>query len=209
MTVTTAPRDARSMAWQFVAPPGTPEMLAFAEPSDCPAGAVAIDAGDLAAHVRAAGWPAVAAPDLGRTAAEIGDGDAAATTELLAGQVAAGGWLLIGAANAWYPGNRLTPSTLSLARLRRALHRAGLQLDALYLAFPDHRHPAVLAAADSAAALNQMLYRLPTGYVGTGGRWHRTRRRIRTAMAVAAAATPHRLRVRFAPGYLVLARRST
>lgn len=208
MSAATTARDARSTAWQFVAPTDAAELLALAEPSDCPEGAVIVPAGELAAHLREMGWSAIAAPDLGRAAAEARSGHAAATTELLGGQVAPGGWLLVGAANTWYPGNRALDGTITLARLRRALHCAGLRIEALYLAFPDHRHPAVLAAAGSAAALDQMLYRLPTTYVGSGGRWHRTRRWVRMVMVLAAGAAPHRLRVQFAPGYFVLARRS-
>ena len=195
------------MAWQFVAPANAPELLALAGPTDCPRGAVAVRPGDLAAYLRAAGWPAVAAPDLGRVSAADGNARLAATTELLGRQVAPGGWLLVGVANAWYPGNRASSGTLSLAGLRGAIQRAGLRIDALYLAFPDHRHPAVLANAATAAALDQVLYRLPTTYVDGGGRWPRTRRRVRMLMALAAGAAPHRLRVRFAPGYFVLARR--
>jgi len=209
MTTAMTSRDARSMAWQFVAPSGVAAPLALANPDDCPKGAVVVPAGELAAHLRSAGWPAVVAPDLGRAAAEFADSHGSATTELLGRQVAPGGWLLVGAANAWYPGNHAADACLTLARLRRALRRAGLRMDAVYLAFPDHRHPAVLAAAGSAAALDQVLFRLPTSYVAHGGRWHRTRRRVRTLMALAAGSAPHRLRVQFAPGYLVVARRPT
>jgi hypothetical protein len=195
------------MAWQFVAPLDAPELLALAEPDDCPEGATVVRTGDFAAHLRAAGWPAVAAPDLGRAAHDAGVNHAVATTELLGGLVSPGGWLLVGAANAWYPGKHVRGGTVTLTGLRRAVRRAGLRIDGLYLTFPDHRHPAVLAAAASAAALDQVLYRLPTTYVDSGGRWPRTRRRVRVLTALAAGCAPHRLRVRFAPGYLVIARR--
>jgi hypothetical protein len=201
-------RDARSTAWQFVAPSGAAELLALADPDDCPEGAVAIAGGELVRHLRPRGWAAVAAPDLTATAEVAGCVDAAALLELLAHQVAPGGWLLCGVANAWYPGRRRA-GALTLSRVRRCVHRAGLSIDAVYVALPDHHHPAVLAAAHPPGALDQALYRLPTTYVRSGARRSRIRRHVRVLMAAAAGVAPHALRLRFAPGYLVLARSLT
>jgi hypothetical protein len=205
MTATTTPQDARSMTWQFVAPNDGAQLFAFAAPDDCPEDAITIAPAELRRHVGQAAWPAVAAPDLAAVVAEAGAGDAAATLELLGRQVAPGGWLLFGVANAWYPARRA--GALSLARLRRAVGRAGLHVESVYLAMPDHHHPAVLTAARPAGALDQVLYRLPTTYVGNTGRGTGARRRARMLMVACAGAAPHALRVRFAPGYLVVARR--
>lgn len=195
------------MAWQFVAPTDTPEMLVVAEPDESPRAAVTVCNADLARSLRPMGWPAVVAPDLGAAMTCVGRSDVAATLELLAGQVAAGGWLLFGVANAWYPGRAAGAGALSLGQLRRSVHRTGLQIDALYVALPDHRCPAVLAAAQPAGALDQVLYRLPITYVGGDARWPRMRRRARMLMASTAGAAPHALRLRLVPGYLVVARR--
>ena len=69
MTAAPPRHDARSMAWQFVAPTGAPEMLVVAEPNDSGNGAVTVANADLARYLRAVGWPAVAAPDLGAAVA--------------------------------------------------------------------------------------------------------------------------------------------
>jgi len=195
------------MAWQFVAPTDAAEMLVFADPDDSPSGAVPVAPADFAHHRRSAGWPAVVAPDLGAVSAGVRARNAAAALQLLAEQVAVGGWMLFGIANPWYPGQRSGDHALSLAQLRRAVQRAGLHIDALYVALPDHRFPAVLAAARPARALDQVLYRLPTTYVGGDSRWPRLRRRVRMLMAATAGAAPHPLRLRLVPGYIAVARR--
>lgn len=199
-------RDARSSTWQFVIPGDGGELLALAPPQDCPAGAVPVVPGTLAGHARPAGWSAVAAPDLATVLAEVGGADVRAALDVLAGLVAPGGWLLVGAGNRWYPGGP-REGRLGLAALRRRLQRAGLRIDAVYLAMPDHQRPAVLAAAHPARALDEVLYRLPTTYVDGSTRWPRARRRARSVLVSAAGAAPHSARLRFAPGFVVVARR--
>jgi hypothetical protein len=207
VTATAQHRDARSTTWQFVAPADAAELLVLADADDSPAGATAITGDELPWHLRPEGWAAVAAPDLGAVTANSSRHETLALLDLLAEQVAPRGWLLVGVANTRYPGGRTGGGALSLGQLRRAVHRAGLHLETLYLALPDHRHPAALAAARPAAALDQLLLRLPTTYVGSASRWARTRRGLRTMMAWAAGAAPHPLRVWLAPGYILIARR--
>ncbi|HEY3535326.1 MAG TPA: hypothetical protein VGK60_07140 [Pedococcus sp.] len=206
MTTPTLPRDARSTTWQFVAPGHPGQLLAVVDPLDCPDDAVPVAATDLSLHRRPAGWPAVAAPDLGAASALAGVG-AATMLELLAGQVAGGGWLLFGVANTWYPTRGGARGRLSLAAIRREVHRAGLEVEALYVALPDHRRPAVLAAAGPARALDEVLHRLPTDYVEPGAHWRSARRRVRSLLAHAASTAPHAARLRLVPAYVVVARR--
>ena len=206
MTTATLPRDARSTTWQFVAPGHPGRLLAVVDPRDGSRDVVPVAPDDLSLHRREAGWPAVAAPDLGTASAQAGV-DAATMLELLAGHVSAGGWLLFGVANAWYPTRGGARGRLSLAGVRRAVHRAGLEVEALYVALPDHRRPAVLAAARPARALDEVLDRLPTDYVEPGAHWRGTRRRVRSLLAHGASAAPHRARLRLVPAYIVVARR--
>ncbi len=206
MTTAGVRRDARSTTWQFVAPGQPTEFLVVADPADCPEGALAVAPGDLSRHCRPTGWPAVAAPDLGTASAQAGSG-AAALLELLAHQVAAGGWLLVGVSNSWYPARGGGSGRLSLARIHHVVRRGGLHVDALYVALPDHRRPAVLAASQPARALDEVLDRLPTSYVEANVRWPRARRRARSLLARAASSAPHAVRLRFAPAYVVVARR--
>ncbi len=199
--------DGRAMNWQFVLPAAPDGMLALAEPHTCPPAARRVPRGELIGHRRASGWPAIAVPDVG---ARIGGGDAACAAGLigiLAAQVAPGGWLGFGVANSWYPGSPRGRRSLGLGALRRVLRDNGLSIEALYVALPDHRHPAVLAAASPRAALDEVLRRLPTTYVPAGSRWSRVHRAMRTVLAGAAAMAPHVLRMRLAPAYVVVARR--
>ena len=207
MSAATQRRDARSTTWQFVAPSDAAELLAFADPDDCPREATAVSGGDLTRHLRSAGWPAVAVPDLDAATAQLGRGGAASTLQFLGDQVARGGWLLFGLSNAWYPHRRGPGGALSLARVRRSLRRTGLEIDSLFIALPDHRRPAVLAAAWPSRALDEVGYRLPVTYVSDDSRWPSMQRLVRLLMVAAAAAAPHPLRLRLAPAYLVVARR--
>jgi hypothetical protein len=209
MTAVVSLRDARLLNWQFVVPPDASELLLLADPADAPREAITVAVGGLADHLRSSGWPAIVAPDLGRWRIDGGAAGVAGLLATLAGQVKPGGWLAFGISNAWYPGSLRSVDALGLSRISRILHGAGLRIDELYLALPDHRHPAVLAAADPRTALNLVLDRRPTTYVPEGGRWPRLHRKMRRVLGAVAGIAPHWFRIRLVPGFVIVARRPT
>lgn len=190
---TVAAVDARSANWQFLVPavPHDPLILeagCVLPGPDCvrSSGIVVPDAG---------GWaPLVPATDLlGRVSA----------------LVPAGGWLLTGFANPWFPGARLAHSRLGLAAAVRRMRSRGLVSTACYAALPDHQHPSVLVPVSRRAELDDLLHRVPVTFVDHDTRAPRVARRVRQLARAGATISPHRLRVVVMPGYFVLARRPT
>jgi hypothetical protein len=209
MTVLAPTLDARLLNWQFVVPADATEPLVLADPANAPRNAITVAVGGVADHLRSSGWHAIVAPDLGRWHIDGGGAGVAGLLTTLAGQVAPGGWLAFGTSNAWYPGSLRSVDALGLSRIHRILAAAGLRMDDVYLALPDHRRPAVLAAAHPRTALELVLERLPATYVPAGGRWPRLHRRVRRVLVAAVGIAPHWLRIRLVPGFVIVARRPT
>lgn len=188
--------DARTSNWRFAVPsdPVAPVVVGLdGLPLDQvlaggPLGAVF--ASDLAAWVR---------PGAGTSPRD-------ALTALCA-RTAAGGWLAVGFANRWYPVRPKSARALGLGSVRQAMARAGLTPVGTYLAFPDHLRPALLVPAQRAAELDHVLARMPVTFVP--GTWPlpRLARRTLSVLRAVALHTPHPIRARLAPGYLVVARR--
>jgi hypothetical protein len=209
MTALAPTGDARLLNWQFVVPTDATGLLVLADPADAPHGAITAAVGGVAGHLRSSGWHAIAAPDLGGWCIDGGAAGVAGLLATLAGQVIQGGWLAFGISNAWYPGSLRSVDALSLSQVRRSLRGSGLRIEAIYLTLPDHRRPAVLAAAHPRTALNLVLERMPTTYVPEGGSWPRLHRKVRRMLGASAGIAPHWLRIRLVPGFFIVARRPT
>ena len=200
MTTVPAPDpDARASNWRYVVP-SKPAVALLVAPGA--AGVETVRSGPA--------QDALVAPDLGAWSdrSSHGPGPALAAgqmLEALCGQVAPGGWLCVGFANRWYPAGPLVRGSLGLGAARRVLARTGLTGAVTYVALPDHRHPALLVPADRAAELDHVLHRMLLTYVPSGAPMPRLTRRLLAALRGAAARTPHRLRVRLLPGYLIVA----
>jgi hypothetical protein len=199
--------DARSLNWQFVTPDVPAGLLLLPVDVEPLTGAVIPDrAGpSLWAALREGPYPAVAAPDLGPW------GGLAGGPERLLARLAAvvrdDGWLCAGFSNRWSPLRPPGWEHLSMRKVRRVLHRAGFDRVDTYLAFPDHRRPAYLTSS-GAAELRYFLSRLFLPYVGDlRGVRARLKQRALGLIRTATLATPHTIRIRFAPAYVLVARR--
>ena len=199
--------DVRALNWLFVAPE-KPESLLFlpVEDESLPGAITPNGNSGLPGALDRGPYPAVAAPDL---TAWVEPGERQRPSRLLgrlADAVAPGGWLYVGFPNRPYPNGNGAPPPLRMRTAIRVLRRRGLRDIQTFLPFPDQRCPAYLISADTGAPLRYFLARLVFPYVTESEDAPRRQRRI-MRMRNAALASPHSLRVRFAPAGALLARR--
>jgi hypothetical protein len=199
--------DARPLNWQFVTPDVPAGLLLLPVGAEPLTAAVIPNraAPSLSAVLSEGPYPAVAAPDLGRWSRFAGGPERLLAR--LAAAVRDDGWLCAGFCNRWSPLRPPGGEHLSMRKARRALHRAGFGRIDTYLAFPDHRRPAYLTSSGP-AELRYFLRRFFFPYVGDlrGVRARLMQRALRL-IRMAALATPHTIRIRFAPAYVLVARR--
>ena len=115
--------------------------------------------------------------------------------------------LLLCCVAAVLPAAAFARGSLGLGTVHRVLDGNGLAVTATYVALPDHRHPALLVPGERAAELDHVLGRMLVTYVPADQRFPGLTRRALSALRAAALRTPHRLRRRLLPGYVVVARR--
>jgi hypothetical protein len=202
--------DARLENWRLVVPSEATSLLvlpasggaAAAETID---GATVVEPDAEALRSVAGSFEGVVAQDLAAWGAIEGEG-AAALLERLAPMTAAGGWLYAAFPNSLIPRK---PRGLSLRRALRILRSAGFGDVAVYVALPDHRRPAWLVPVTRKAELNVFLRRMAFAYVPFGPPMvARAAARAMQAGRMVGLAAPHRLRVRLAPAYSIVARRT-
>lgn len=188
--------DARALNWRFILPaePADPMVLDLA---------AANIHGRLADALTGAPWPALAVPDL--TAWTAGRPPRTVLREL-AGAVAPGGWLCVGFCNRWLPGT--VRGAIGVRAATSALHDAGLHLESVYLPLPDHRQPAFLIDARTRSQLDYVFRHTFLSYLPGGSVSARLGRRLLVVVRILAVKAPHPVRVRLAPAYFVIARRS-
>lgn len=198
--------DARAVNWWFLTPQPTSGLLLLPMADERMAGAVHVprtaDALALALRSR---YPAVAAPDLTGWVADLPGTSAGELLDQLAGAVLPGGWL--------YVGMRMRPGPCGRTRLSRAkavgrLRALGLDDLQAWFPLPSVRCPAFLVPADRGAELEHFLNTLFFPYSQDRSAWRgRARQLLLSAARRAALRTPHRWRLRCAPGLALLARR--
>jgi hypothetical protein len=199
--------DARTLNWRFVTPDVPGGLLMLPAGVERLAGAVIPyrTGPSLSAVLSEGPYPAVAAPDLGPWGGLAGGPER--LLALLASAVRDEGWLCAGFSNPWSPLRPEGWEHLSLRKARRVLHRAGFGRIDTYLAFPDHRSPAYLTSLGP-AELGYFLRRFFLPYVGDlRGVRARLKQRALRLIRTATLATPHPIRIRFAPAYVLVARR--
>ncbi len=188
--------DARTSNWRFVVPSG---------PAPVVVGAAGVPTDEVLGGPALA---AVVAPDLGRP--DEGSGIGPSPADLLAAlcaRTAPGGWICVGFANRWYARAPFARRSLGLDRVHREMVRNGLTVATTYVALPDHRHPALLVPAQRSAELDHVLRRMLVTYVPPSAPFPRLARRVLSVLRAVAVRTPHPVRLRFLPGYFVVARR--
>ncbi len=188
--------DARALNWRFVLPsePADPVVLDLA---------AAELYGRLADALTGAPWPAIVVPDLAAWTA--GKSPRTALHELAEG-IAPGGWLCVGFRNRWLPGT--AQGAMGVRAATSALRNAGLHLESVYLPLPDHRQPAFLVDAQTRSQLDYVFRHTFLSYLPGGSVWARLGRRLLVVARIVAIRVPHPVRVRLAPAYFVIARRS-
>jgi hypothetical protein len=204
--------DARVLNWRFVVPSEPDGLLLLPVGDEALPGATVPQptVAGLSTALRDSSYPAVAAPDLASWAALRPEGSSLDLLHQLAAAVGPKGWLCIGLANPWYPGNLFSSSRLSPARAKRLLLGAGFLPARTYLALPDQRCPAYLVSSTSGAELDYLLRRLFLPYVGRlRGMRARAKLWAVRAMRRIALLVPARTRSSFAPAVFLVATRST
>jgi hypothetical protein len=199
--------DARALNWRFVTPE-TPSRLLLLPVGDerLP---LALTPDRTVHGIQSAlmhgPYPAVVVPDLGDWG-RLAGGPARLLSEL-AGQVGPGGWLCTGFSNSWSPIRPTGGGHLSRRKAIRLLRTAGFGRVDAYLAFPDHRRPAYITSPGR-PELRYFLRRLFLPYVGDlGGMRARLKQRALRVLRTVTLATPHWIRVRFSPSYVLVAQR--
>ena len=165
---------------------------------------VAARSGDVTSALGEAPRPAIVVPDL---SAWSGAQSPRRVLHELAGSVAPDGWLCVGFPNRWFPGTRA--GAVGLAAATAALRAGGLCTTQVYLPLPDHRRPALLVDSRRRDELDYTFRHIFLTYVPGHSGWSRVTRRLLRVVRGVAVGIPHRLRVRLAPAYLVIARRPT
>lgn len=188
--------DARALNWRYLLPEEPDEPVVLDQ-------AAAALHGRLSDALTGAPWPALAVPDL---TAWTADSSPRTVLRELATSVAADGWLCVGFPNRLLPGR--SRGAIGLRAATSALSAAGLHREGVYLPLPDHRHPAVLVDARHPGQLDYVFRHTFLSYrPGTSASAWLGRRLLVVARTVAVR-VPHSVRVRFAPAYVVIARRS-
>jgi hypothetical protein len=199
--------DARTLNWRFVTPDVPGGLLLLPVGAESLTAAVIPDrtGPSLSAVLSEGPYLAVAAPDLGPWGGFAGGPERLLAR--LATAVRDEGWLCAGFSNPWSPLRPAGGEHLSLRKARRVLRRAGFGRIDTYLAFPDHRRPAYLTSS-GAPELRYFLRRFFLPYVGDlRGVRARLKQRALRLIRTATLVTPHPIRIRFAPAYVLVARR--
>lgn len=199
--------DTRLLNWRLVVPDGGDPLLLLPAGDETAEGATVVerDPASLRSALRAGAFKGVVVADLSAWGRIDGTGSAR-LLETLAALPAEGGWIY-----ASFP-NRLRPSAkrggLSLPDALRILRSAGYRA-AAYVALPSQRRPAWLVPIARRSELDVFLRRMAFPYAPTRSpviSWIAAR--LMLAARVVALRAPHRFRVRLAPAYAVVARRS-
>jgi hypothetical protein len=202
--------DARLENWRLVVPNESSSLLVLPAEGGAVAassllGATVLDPDAAALRSMTGTYEGVVAQDLSAWGAITGEG-APALLSRLTTMTSADGWLYAAFGNALVPRK---PRGMSLRRALRILRSAGFGDVAVYAALPDHRRPAWLVPLSRKAELNVFLRRMAFAYVPFGPpRVARAAARAMQAGRMVGLAAPHRLRVRLAPAYSIVARRT-
>jgi hypothetical protein len=200
--------DIRSLNWQFVVPQQPDSFLFLPIDSESVPGATTPNGiGGLEDALHRGPFSAVAAPDL---AAWLEPGQKSRPASLLgrlADAVSPGGWLYVGFPNRPFPRRPTAPGALRMRTAIKVVRRRGFTDIRTFLPFPDQRCPAYLISAEPRAPLGYFLARLVFPYVTDPQDAPRRQRQI-MRMRNAALASPHPIRVRFAPAGALVARRA-
>jgi hypothetical protein len=198
--VAPATSDARASNWRYVVPCSPAPLV------------VGPDGVPLAQVLAGVALDGVVVPDLAARDPAHGTGPrpaggSRAVLAALCAQTAPGGWLCVAFGNRWNAARPCRPGSLGLGAARRVIRRCGLSVVDTYVALPDHRHPAMLVPGERAAELDHVLRCMLVTYVPGDAPFPRLARHALGAMRSVAMRTPHPVRLRVLPGYLVLARR--
>ena len=201
--------DARPLNWRFVVPHvPTRSLLLPVDGEQIPGAVVPTPTrGGLDDALEGPVYAAVVAIDAGGWSSRLG----LAPAELLgrlADAVEPGGSFCVGFSNPWFPGRPRRPGSLASGRAHEVLRRHGFEVERCYLAFPGVDCPAYLVDQDEPACLDYFVRRLSVPYAPGSGMSARLKQRMLGAMRRIAMAAPHRGRVRFAPGAVLVARRT-
>lgn len=199
--------DIRVLNWRFVVPEEPAEFLFLPVDGEVvPGGITPNGDGGLAGALGRGPYPAVAAPDLAAWIRALPATSPKALLDRLADAVSPGGWLYVGFPNRAYPAHPMASGSLRLGVAAHVLRDRGFTDVQAFLPFPDQRCPAYLISAETRAPLGHFLSRLVFPYSADRPDAERRRRRI-TWMRRMALASPHAIRVLFAPAAALLARR--
>jgi hypothetical protein len=200
--------DIRALNWRFLVPDEPHGFLFLPVDGEALAGAISPNGeGGLAGAIGQGPYPAVAVPDLAAWIRDVPDESPTRLLDRLADAVAPGGWLYAGFPNRRYPGRRAAPGSIRLGAAVRILRARRFTEVRAFLPFPDQRSQAYFISADTRAPLGHFLSLLVFPYSAGGPGADRKRSRIRWMRRIALA-SPHPIRVRFAPAAALLARRA-
>jgi len=201
--------DARALNWRFIVPGETQRSLLLSVDGERLPGWISppLTRSGLSGALVGRRYPAVVAVDASRWSHRLRIPPAHLLGRL-AEAVDPGGYLCVGFANPWYPGAPGAAGSLSGAGAERVIAEGGLQLHHRYLAFPSVDCPAYLVDRDDAACVSYFVHRISIPFVAGSGISARAKQRVLRAMRRIAIVAPHSERVRFAPGTVIVARRS-
>jgi hypothetical protein len=199
--------DVRALNWRYLVPDEPASFLFLPVDGEALPGATIPNGnGGLEGALQRGPYPAVAAPDLAAWLEGGSEKRPAGLLRRLADAVSPGGWLYVGFPNRLYPTHPAAPGSLRLRSAIRVLRRRGFGEIRAFLPFPDQRCPAYLISTETQAPLRHFLARLVFPYVADQHDAERQQRRI-MLMRNVALASPHPIRVLFAPAGAVVARR--
>jgi hypothetical protein len=200
--------DIRALNWRFLVPEEPHGLLFLPIDAEALAGATSPNGeGGLAGAIQQGPYPAVAVPDLAAWIKYSPDESPTRLLDRLADAVAPGGWLYAGFPNRLYPGRPVAPGSIRLGTAVRILRARRFTEVSAFLPFPDQRGQAYFISADTRAPLGHFLSLLVFPYSAGGPGADQKRRRIRWMRRIALA-SPHPIRVLFAPAAALFARRA-
>jgi hypothetical protein len=197
----------RILNWQLVVPDEDAPLLLLPADGESVTGATVADPAALDGMLSAGAYHGVVVPDLGLWGEEV-DGGVASLLSSLATTPGEGGWLFAAFANRSFPGRGRKRRGLRLGRALKLLRAAGLEDVSVYVPLPSHRQPAWMVPVERREELDLFLRQMVFPYAPVRSRvlaWIATRA-IQSGRRLALA-VPHRVRVRFAPSYALIARR--